>query len=187
MLDWIVAGIAGTYLHKKFPKQTEAVAKGILKTTEFVARKAYEGLSKSDTRVIDTHVIDAVETRQQRRLERCGEDWEPAMVSPAHEGMALTLFRSHFRRGLQAYGYTNESGRTVIAPQFTAGGDFSNGLAAVQPAGGASWGYIDRSGDMVILARFDYAESFSKGFWARAKVSLGGTTWQIDKRGRRCS
>lgn len=186
MLDWIIAGIAGTYLHKKFPKQTEAIAKGILKTTEFVARKAYEGLSKTDGRVIDGQVIDAVEAMPQKELGRGGEDWQVAIVGARHEGLALTMFRSRSRAGSEAYGYTDQDGSTVIAPRFSAGGNFSNGLAAVRPVGSSRWGYINRLGYMVIPAQFDYAESFTGGFRAQATVSQAEATWQIDKHGRRC-
>jgi hypothetical protein len=35
----ILGGVAATYLHKKFPKATEAVASGIVKSTAWVARK----------------------------------------------------------------------------------------------------------------------------------------------------
>jgi hypothetical protein len=212
MLDWILAGVAATYLHKKFPKQTEAVAKGVFKATEFVARKAYDGLSKGDGRVVEAHAIDAIDTKERsvhakfyqrlklamdhrsfswsgkkRQLNGGAEDWQAAITYPSYEGLALTLFQPRSRRGFEAYGYTDQSGRTVIQPQFSAAGSFSNGLAAVRPMGNRRWGYINRFGDLVIPAQFDHTGSFTSGFRARATVSQGGSIWQIDRNGRRCS
>lgn len=75
MLDWIIAALAGTYLHKKFPKQTEVVAKGIFKTTEFAARKAYDSISKAEGRIIEERVsIDRSDTGQRRQFANSDND-----------------------------------------------------------------------------------------------------------------
>ena len=51
------------------------------------------------------------------------------------------------------YGYIDKTGKFVIPPQFYRAGDFSDGLAAVEPAG-KSWpgnlNYIDQKGQIVI-------------------------------------
>ena len=51
------------------------------------------------------------------------------------------------------YGYIDKTGTFVIQPQFDRGGDFSEGLAAVEPVsrpGPGNLAYIDQKGQMVI-------------------------------------
>ena len=53
--------------------------------------------------------------------------------------------------GHRIYGYVDSHGKVAIAPAFLDARAFSDGLAAVQVAGG--WGYIDRDGRWVIPPR----------------------------------
>ena len=89
------------------------------------------------------------------------------------------------RRNLK-WGYVDASGREVIPVQFLAAGDFSEGLAAVNPGvggrGGESsicgapgnYGYIDKTGAFVIKPQFNYASQFENG---RARASVGHVTY----------
>lgn len=76
------------------------------------------------------------------------------------------------------YGYINNTGKTVINPQFKSAGQFSEGLAAVRLNG--TYGYIDQTGNMVIKPQFDYALSFQNG---HAKVFINDKPFFIDKKG----
>jgi WG containing repeat len=95
------------------------------------------------------------------------------------------------------WGFIDQTGNTVISPQFAGVGQFSEGLAAVTrelPFGGCGcWGYIDRAGKFVIKPQFDRADPFSEGLalvWGggfhlydpvvKAFVSMG----YIDKSGK---
>lgn len=89
------------------------------------------------------------------------------------------------RRNLK-WGYVDAGGREVIPVQFLAAGDFSEGLAAVNPAGEGSrgesslcgahgnYGYIDKTGAFVIKPQFHHASQFKDG---RARASVGRTTY----------
>jgi hypothetical protein len=89
------------------------------------------------------------------------------------------------RRNLR-WGYVDRGGREVVPIQFLAAGDFAEGLAAVNPGGGAgegegslcgppaNYGYIDRAGAFVIKPQFLNASEFQNG---RARVFIGRTTY----------
>jgi hypothetical protein len=66
------------------------------------------------------------------------------------------------------FGYIDKTGKMVIAPQFFAAQDFSEGLAAVrvEETVDSKFGYIDRSGHMAIAPRFHQAGPFSEGLAA---------------------
>jgi len=68
-------------------------------------------------------------------------------------------------------GYIRRTGRFAIDTIFHLAEPFSEGLAAVQPAGTERWGYIDTLGNLVVAARFTSAGVFQHGL---AKVCLGG-------------
>lgn len=99
-------------------------------------------------------------------------------------------------RDARYYGFTDEQGRMVITPDFTAAYDFSEGLAAIEtsvwiersmyadPAIKLSekapqhilakrWGYINMQGQMVIPPLFDSAQPFQNGL-ARVSIYLHG-------------
>lgn len=89
------------------------------------------------------------------------------------------------RRNLR-WGYVDGSGREVVPMQFLSAGDFTEGLAAVNPGGGgsdgegslcgppANYGYIDKTGAFVIKPQFSHAAQFENG---RARVSVGRTIY----------
>lgn len=72
-----------------------------------------------------------------------------------------------FSEGLAAvklgskWGYVDNRGEVVIAPQFDGALSFSEGLAPV--CIGGKWGYIDKAGKRVIEPQFDMAGLFSDG------------------------
>src|SRR5665213_4292835 len=66
------------------------------------------------------------------------------------------------------WGFVNQSGETVINPQFDRAEVFSAGLAPVKMG---RWGYVDAAGKVVINPQFDRADVFSEGL---AAVKLGG-------------
>ena len=62
----------------------------------------------------------------------------------------------------------DRTGRVVIPPQFADAGNFSEGLAAVQPSETEhKYGYIDTSGKMVIPPQFEMTEIFPR-VWLRS-------------------
>ena len=72
--------------------------------------------------------------------------------------------------------YIDQSGKTVIAPQFMAAGEFGDGLAPVQihANDGMRWGYIGRNGKLVITAHFFNAYPFKEGL---AAVQVTNSKW----------
>lgn len=59
------------------------------------------------------------------------------------------------------YGYIDKTGKTIIAPQFTSAGRFSEGLAPVTTE--SRQGYIDRTGKMVLELKYPVLGEFSEG------------------------
>lgn len=78
------------------------------------------------------------------------------------------------------WGYIDQSGNTVIKPQFTVVSKFGeNGMAAVCTLG--KWGYINRSGQFVIEPIYEDAHNFGeRGF---APVKINGSWGYIDEAG----
>ena len=70
--------------------------------------------------------------------------------------------------------YVDQSLKTVIAPQFMAAGEFSEGMAPVQVRApeGMRWGFIDKTGKMAIPAHYYEALPFLEGL-AGVKVPSG--------------
>jgi hypothetical protein len=103
---------------------------------------------------------------------------------------AQSSWASNFSEGLAAFsigtlndikfGYADKNGKVVIQPQFTAGNEFSEGLAAVRI--GEKFGYIDTTGKMVIQPQYDIAKPFSEGI---AYVQIDNRDAYIDKTGKR--
>jgi len=79
------------------------------------------------------------------------------------------------------YGFTNNSGKEVIIPQFDEAGSFSEGLALVV-IGKSKKGYIDKKGAFVINPQFSYARNFSEGL-AGAYDDIRKSCGYIDKNG----
>ena len=92
-----------------------------------------------------------------------------------------------WRLGESRWGYIDQNGVIVIAPQFDHADGFSEGLALVDLDG--KWGFIGHSGRLVIGPQFDYAGPFSEGL-ARVGFYTPGygshdTKWgYIDKSGK---
>jgi len=76
------------------------------------------------------------------------------------------------------YGFSDKSGKPVIAPRYGAVEPFREGLAPVYQAG--SWGFIDAKGQMQIEPAFWDANAFSDGL---AAVHKGGWGY-IDRTGK---
>ncbi len=77
------------------------------------------------------------------------------------------------------WGYIDNSGKTVIKPQYLYAGQFSEGLSAVRLKG--TYGYIDKSDNFVIAPQYDFALPFQCG---QAKVFIDGKPYFIDKNGK---
>lgn len=101
-----------------------------------------------------------------------------------------------FSQGLAAVvidnkiGFINSNGKFVIAPEFSAAGQFVDGLAPAVPSVTncrvLKYGYIDTNGKFVIEPKFDRAEEFSEGL-AAVKIDddNGDGKWgYIDKSGK---
>ena len=70
------------------------------------------------------------------------------------------------------WGYINEEGQEMIAPQFEEADFFSEGLASVQKDG--KYGYINKAGKIVLPFLYDDVEKFKDGFAIVMKDSLYG-------------
>ena len=80
----------------------------------------------------------------------------------------------------EKYGFIDQSGKTVILPQFDLPSGFSEGLAAVMV--GKEWGYIDKTGAFVVKPQFSTAKSFHNGL---ARVFYkDGRNGYIDRTGK---
>ncbi len=80
------------------------------------------------------------------------------------------------------FGYVNGKGEQVIAPQWSAVGDFGDGLAAVQDPATHRWGYINTRGEQVLPARWALAGQFSQGL-AAVLDQFGGRIAFINTKG----
>ncbi|MCL4797928.1 MAG: J domain-containing protein [Bryobacteraceae bacterium] len=76
------------------------------------------------------------------------------------------------------WGYIDESGATVIHPQFEEARAFDEGLAAARTVG--KWGFIDHAGEFVITPLYDEAGDFHEGL---AAVLWRGKWGYIDRTG----
>ncbi len=70
------------------------------------------------------------------------------------------------------WGFVDQTGSWVIAPQFDEAYHFTEGKAAVKKHG--SWGYIDHDGNWVIEPKFDKAKPFSEGLACAVKEGKWG-------------
>lgn len=82
--------------------------------------------------------------------------------------------------GVRNYGFIDETGEYIIAPQFLYAEYFNEGLALVKDADTGLFGYIDSSGKWVIAPEFYSARSFSNGY---ATVNDGWDWGYIDHTG----
>jgi hypothetical protein len=73
------------------------------------------------------------------------------------------------------WGYINETGATVIEPQFDVAREFSGPLAAVRING--KWGYVNLTGGLQVTPLYDSAGDFSEGM---AAVEWHGRWGYID-------
>jgi Tol biopolymer transport system component/thiol-disulfide isomerase/thioredoxin len=99
-------------------------------------------------------------------------DWE-RIRGWSPNSVGLFLFKQDGK-----FGYFDSNGET-IKPQFSAAGQFSEGLAPVAVDG--MWGYINKTGALTIKPRFDAALPFSRGM---ARVKTGGVWRRINSKGR---
>ncbi|MBO5330321.1 MAG: WG repeat-containing protein, partial [Anaerotignum sp.] len=101
------------------------------------------------------------------------------------DGLAMVLHDNEEAENLDI-GYINTKGELVIAFQFYAGDDFSEGVAAAAvhyPATSRPqtlYGYINTQGEWVIEPQYFFAGEFRDGV---AKVTLNGRVGYIDKEG----
>jgi len=88
------------------------------------------------------------------------------------EGMA-TLFSGG------KFGFIDEKGRQIVAPQFDYADDFSEGLAAVEVQ--RAFGFIDKTGEFVVPLQFERSQQFSEGL---AAVKKGKSLGFVDGTGK---
>ena len=94
------------------------------------------------------------------------------------EGLAAF---SSVLNGVIRWGFVDQDGRTVILPQFTKVGDFSEELCAVMNKDN-KWGFIDKKGNLIINYQFeDVIDGFIQG---QAVVMLSGKYGIIDIKGK---
>ena len=80
------------------------------------------------------------------------------------------------------WGYIDQTGKTVIEPQFYWSGEFHEGLAQAYPDDYTLGGYIDQTGAMVIEAQFYDTGDFSEGL-APVRPEWGSRWGYIDRNG----
>jgi WG containing repeat len=78
------------------------------------------------------------------------------------------------------WGYIDQTGKTIIAPQFHSARRFAEGRAAVEQTEGKV-GYIDETGAIIIEPSFEVAENFSEGL---AAVKRDGKWGYVDPTGK---
>src|SRR5262249_2748025 len=76
-------------------------------------------------------------------------------------------------------GYIDNTGKVVIEPKFTYGGDFEEGMATITE--GEKVGYIDKTGNVVVKPQYEEAGAFSEGL---AYVYTNKKYGFIDKTGK---
>lgn len=86
----------------------------------------------------------------------CGADGEDVCLEDGYFSDGLLAVKSG-----DEWGYINEKGNMVIAPQFDEALAFSDGMAIVLQ--GKKWGYINLEGEYVIQPTFKSAFRFSEG------------------------
>ena len=95
-----------------------------------------------------------------------------------------------FRDANGKYGFKDQTGKTIINPEYDKAFEFSEGLAGVRQNG--KWGFIDISGEEIVKPQYDYIGSFHNGI---AHINTGckvdgygnphGGLWGLmDKTGR---
>ena len=77
------------------------------------------------------------------------------------------------------YGFIDDQGQWVVAPEYADASPPAEGLIAVQKGG--AWGFVDHRGRSVIEWQFDAAQSFAEGL---AAVRNGDEWRYIDRTGR---
>jgi len=78
------------------------------------------------------------------------------------------------------WGFVDKKGTIVIAPQFAATGNFSDGKCAVKNIAG-EWGYIDTDGEININYQYTQAKDFING---KAIIEFGKEWGVIDNKGK---
>ncbi len=66
-----------------------------------------------------------------------------------------------FRDANGKYGFKDQTGKTIIKPEYDKAFEFSEGLAGVRQNG--KWGFIDISGEEIVKPQYDYIGSFHNG------------------------
>jgi hypothetical protein len=94
-------------------------------------------------------------------------------IQPFSEGLACV---SILQKNERKYGYIDQTGKLVIATQFTLAGSFSEGKAPVNAR--AKWGYIDKIGTFIIQPQFNSAMPFSSG------IAIVNNNQLIDEKGK---
>jgi hypothetical protein len=102
---------------------------------------------------------------------------QPARAAAGANAASETVL--WFIRENGKFGYIDQTGRVVIAPQYETTYGFSEGLAAVKLNG--KYGYIDATGRLVIPAQFEDTYMFSEGL---AWVKVNGQYAWIDRTGK---
>ena len=101
-----------------------------------------------------------------------------------HEGLAWIKFRPRDERERHTteklFYYIDHAGNRLTKESYFWTGDFSEGLAAVQPGKWDKRGYIDKTGRLVIQPKYDWAGTFSDGV---APVWVGSKWGYINKSG----
>lgn len=89
-----------------------------------------------------------------------------------HEGIAWI-----YQNGM--YGFADNTGKVLFAPQWDYAFDFNDGLAVVQKGG--KYGLVDNKGNVVSEPQWDWIDSFRNGY---ARVQKGSMSGFIDKKGQ---
>jgi hypothetical protein len=110
----------------------------------------------------------------EEKLKAVTEAYRKVMAASEGEPMRDPLLMDFG----ELWGYIDESGETVIHPQFEVARPFVDGLAAVRTVG--KWGFIDATGEFRINPLYDDCGDFSEGL---AAVQWHGKWGYIDRTG----
>jgi hypothetical protein len=143
------------------------------------------------------YIVDAIYAGATSFSEGLAFVVEDSSAIMAIDGKGMVRFvlneaagAERFSEGLAAYstlgpegeswGFVDQKGATVIAPQFRAVSYFSGRRCGVMNEKGM-WGYVDKKGSLVIGCQYDNVQPFTG---KRAKVSMHGKWGVIDDEGK---
>ena len=158
-----------------------SLQKGQKVTIKGVLTKCEPGVFVQTLYLEDAEMLDNLQQQKTDATPKLSTS-NPVVSSEAttgneHVSIPPTLLNPTLTDG--RWGFVNQSGTTVINPQFERAQSFSEGLAGVRTGG--KWGFIGENGKFSINPQFDAVENFAEGL---APVRIGGRWGFINPAGK---